>query len=176
MARGAQRPQPRRQPRTRATIAASLPRTVLSAADWRISDFVGENAYHRAIWMISERDLETLLDFADQSPWRLPDGGWVVVHVERVDVTGQRPHGIRYGLVVQDANKQRVLGFDNSHGFDGAADDDPFDHEHPLGRVERRIRYDFRSPSALLADFFDRCAAYCAAQGMSFDLQPEGDQ
>ena len=122
--------------------------------------------------MISERDLEALLDFADQSPWRLPDGGWVVVRVEQVDVTIQRPFGIRYGLVVQDSDKQRVLGIDNSHGFDGAADNDPFDHEHPLGRVERRIRYPFTSPGGLLADFLDRCEAYCAARGMSFDLKP----
>lgn len=126
--------------------------------------------------MISERDLETLFDFADESPWRLPDGGWVVVHVERVDVTVQRPHGIRYGLVLQDPDKQRVLGFDNSHGFDGAADDDPFDHEHALGRVARRIRYDFKSASLLLADFFDRCDAYCKAQGISFELTREKDR
>jgi hypothetical protein len=123
--------------------------------------------------MVSERDIEALLDFAAQSPWRLPDGGWVVVDVHRVDQTIQRPHGLRYGLVVQDAEKQRVFGFDNSHGFDGAADDEPFDHEHPLGRVERRLRYDFISASGLLTDFIDRCVAYCARQGMAFDLTPE---
>lgn len=123
--------------------------------------------------MLSAHDIDVLLGFADQSPWRLPNGGWLVVHVEVVDQTPQRPHGLDYALVLQNSEKQRLLGIDNSHGYDGAPDNAPFDHEHLEGSVERRVPYAFRSASQLITDFFDRCEAYCKSNGIAFDLQPE---
>lgn len=123
--------------------------------------------------VLSDHDLEALLSFAEMSPFRLPDGGWLVVDVELVDVTEQRPHGLRYALVLQNAEKQRVLGFDNSHGYDGALPEACFDHEHPLGKVNKRIPYTFTSASVLISDFFARCETYCAKQGIAFDLTQE---
>lgn len=126
--------------------------------------------------MVSTHEIDALQDLADQSPWRLPDGGWVVIRAEMTDVTPQTPHGLDYALVAQDSDKQRVLGFDNSHGYDDAPDEAPFDHEHPFGRVDRRIPYAFRSVGDLISDFFNRCEAYCETKGMAFDLKPERGQ
>lgn len=122
--------------------------------------------------MVSDRDINILLDFASDSPWRLADGGWVVVDVRRCDVTEGRPFGLRYRLVVQNAAKERVLGFDNSHGPDDSPEEGPFDHEHPLGQVHRRVAYPFTSAAQLLMDFLDRVDAYCARAGIPFELQP----
>jgi hypothetical protein len=122
--------------------------------------------------MLSDRDLNALLDFAEGSPWRLADGGWVVVDVSRCDVTEGKPFGLAYRLVVHDAQKRRVLGFDNSHGPDDAPETGPFDHEHPHGRVDRRIAYTFASASGLLTDFFERLESYCAKTGIPFELEP----
>ncbi len=123
--------------------------------------------------MISDNDRYVLLDNAEQSPWRLPNGGWLVISARLVDQSDVCPHGLDYALVLQDENKQRVLGFDNSHGYDGAAADAPFDHEHPASNVNKRLPYAFSSVGHLITDFFERCEAYCKEHGIPFELQPE---
>jgi hypothetical protein len=121
---------------------------------------------------LTDHDLQTLLDFADQSPWRLPNGSRVAVQVRTMDKTDRRPHGLKYRLVVQDTDGERLFGFDNSHEYDGSPDGAPFDHEHEFGRIHKRIAYAFTSASGLVADFFDRCKAYCDKEGTDFVLEP----
>ncbi len=101
---------------------------------------------------------------------RLTNGWQLVIRAEWIDVTPQRPHGLSYALILQDERGNRLLGFDNAHSYDGAEPEEPFDHEHPAFRVDRRIKYEFRTASALIADGFDRIEAYCAAQNAAFEF------
>jgi hypothetical protein len=64
-----------------------------------------------------------------------------------------------------------LLGFDNSHGFDGAGDDDPLDHEHRFGKVGQRFQYNFKSPANLLSDFFDRVQCACEIRDVPFEFE-----
>ena len=89
--------------------------------------------------MGSRLDWEWLAD--QVRPWRMRNGWRAVFRAELVDASTGRPHGWSYALILQDDQGLRLLGFDNSHAFDGAADDDPFDHEHPFRREGQRVRY-----------------------------------
>lgn len=103
--------------------------------------------------------------------WPMPCGWQVVIRAEWCDVTLGRPHGLSYALILQDENGERLLGFDNSHGFDGAGDDDPFDHEHRLGIVGQRFQYNFTSPCVLVTDFFERVERACRVRNVSFEFK-----
>ncbi|HEV7369491.1 toxin-antitoxin system TumE family protein [Arenibaculum sp.] len=93
-----------------------------------------------------------------------------MIRAEIADRTVKTPHGLSYAVILQDQQGTRILGFDNSHDFDGAQDDDPYDHEHKAGRVGQRFRYRFKSPSVLVRDFFDRCEMYCERVGVPFEF------
>lgn len=102
--------------------------------------------------------------------WRMPNGWQVVIRAEWCDITSGRPHGLSYALILQDERGERMLGFDNSHGFDGADDDDPFDHEHRFGAAGQRFPYVFTSPGALLSDFFERVEHACSVRNVPFEF------
>jgi Family of unknown function (DUF6516) len=124
--------------------------------------------------MFSDKDLLSLI--AQSGVHLMPNGWRVVIKAHWADgITPQCPHGLRYALVLKDHNGDRRLGFDNSHGFDGASPDDPFDHEHRPGRPGRRYRYPFTTAAALLADFFERAIAHCEAEGVAFEFEVEED-
>ncbi len=103
----------------------------------------------------------------------MPRGWQIVIRAELCDATSGRPHGLSYALILQDETEERLLGFDNSHGFDGAGDSDPFDHEHKLGKEGQCFRYCFTSPMSLLADFFERVEAACAVRGVPFECEDD---
>ena len=65
------------------------------------------------------------------------------------------------------------LRFDNSHGFDGAGDDDPFDHEHRFGLEGQCFQYRFTSPADLVENFFDRVEEVCAVRGVPFEFEDD---
>jgi hypothetical protein len=121
--------------------------------------------------MFNERELEGLIDQA--GVFALTNGWQLVIRAEWTIVTPQRPHGLSYALILQDQKGNRLLGFDNSHAYDDAPPDAPFDHEHPPGMVNRRIRYDFISASTLIQDGFERAATYCESKGEAFDFVEE---
>ncbi len=102
--------------------------------------------------------------------YRMTNGWQVVIRAEWVDMSPGRPQGLSYALILQDEQEQRLLGFDNSHAADGAQDGEPFDHEHRANAVGRTFPYRFTSASQLIADFFDRCSAYCERQGVEFSF------
>jgi|SRR5580658_10002611 hypothetical protein len=118
--------------------------------------------------MFGDRDWETLIDWADR--WSMPNGWQIVIRADWTDVTVNRPHGVTYALILQDERGNRLLGFDNSHAYDGASDDAPYDHEHRANAVWRRAPYACVSGDKLLNDFFDRCEAYCASHGVAFEI------
>jgi hypothetical protein len=119
--------------------------------------------------MLGDSQLAMLIDQA--GVWRMPNGWQVVIRAEWCDITTGRPYGLSYALILQDERGQRLLGFDNSHGYDGAGDDDPFDHEHRFGSVGQRFRYDFKSPGELLTDFFDRVQRVCEVKNVPFEFE-----
>lgn len=92
--------------------------------------------------------------FLDQAGvFELTAGGNVAIRVELVDRTPEKPHGLDYALVLNDASGSRILGFDNKHRYNGGAAGQPFDHEHKYGRPGIAFRYDFTSVYALYDDF-----------------------
>ena len=119
--------------------------------------------------MFGDRDLAWLID--QSHVWDMPNGWQVVIRAEWCDITSGRPHGLSYALILQDENGERLLGFDNSHGFDGAVDDDPFDHEHRLGLVGQRFQYHFASAAILLHDFLDRVENVCILRDVPFEFR-----
>jgi hypothetical protein len=119
--------------------------------------------------MFGDRDLEALVELA--GTWSMPNGYQVVIRAEWVDESAGRPHGLSYALILQDENKERLLGFDNSHAPDGAVEGEPFDHEHRPNSVGRTFPYKFTSAGQLISDFFDRCEAYCVRSGVEFEVE-----
>ena len=75
--------------------------------------------------MFSYGDLADLIDWAGVYP--MTNGWQVIIRAEWTDVSAGRPHGVSYGLVLKDAEGNRLLGFDNSHLPDGGEDGQPFD-------------------------------------------------
>jgi hypothetical protein len=119
--------------------------------------------------MFGDRDLEGLVEQA--GTWSMPNGWQVVIRAEWVDVSNGRPHGLSYALILQDENRERLLGFDNSHAPDGAGEGEPFDHEHRPNAAGRTFPYKFVSAGQLMSDFFGRCEAYCVRQGVNFEFE-----
>lgn len=100
---------------------------------------------------------------------KLTNGWQVVVRARKVDVHPGQPFGLDYAIILQDERGNRLWGFDNSHGFDGAPDD-AWDHEHPRNKVDKRIPYKFTSPSQLWTDAFGRIDAHCMSEGVEFEF------
>lgn len=121
--------------------------------------------------MFGERDLETLIDLAGV---RQMASGWqVVIRAEWVDASDGQPHGLSYALILQDALGDRIMGFDNAHSFDGAAPNDPWDHEHKPGRTEKCFPYKFVSAAEMISDFFERLESYCLRMGVSSEFNSD---
>lgn len=118
--------------------------------------------------MFNDGELAKLIDL--EGVRRMVNGCQVVIRAKWVDQTPQQPHGVDYALILQDERGQRILGFDNSHAFDGAHEEDRWDHEHREGLIGQRFRYDFTSASNLLSEFFDLLDAYCRANGTTSDF------
>jgi len=121
--------------------------------------------------MFSFADICALVEMA--GTYRMPNGWSVVIRADWVDASVNRPHGLSYALVLKDECGNRLLGFDNSHPYDGAPEDEPFDHEHRPGKIGQRLRYSVVSMSNLITDFFARCETYCRAIGVAFEFEEE---
>ena len=87
-------------------------------------------------------------------------GYWVKMEVARVDVTDERPHGIRYSLTLHAPDNTRLIGFDNAHGvrptgsrFKHAGKRFPYDHRHRHA-LDEGVLYEFDSAYQLVSDFY----------------------
>lgn len=118
--------------------------------------------------MFSYGDLADLIDWDGVYP--MTNGWQVIIRAEWTDVSPECPHGVSYGLVLKDAEGNRLLGFDNSHLSDGDEDGQPFDHEHRAKDVARAVPYRFRSAALLKADFFLRIEEHCARKGQPYEF------
>jgi hypothetical protein len=89
-------------------------------------------------------------------------GFYVQIEVARVDVTRDRPHGIKYSLTLHDPMGLRMMGFDNAHGgvkpagskFKHAGMHYPFDHRHRHAG-DKGVAYQFDTAYKLLSDFYE---------------------
>lgn len=102
--------------------------------------------------------------------------GWsVVIRAELCDPSPGRPKGLSYALILNDESGNRILGLDNSHAFDGATAEDPFDHEHRPGKAGQRFPYGYVDCGQLLKDFLDRVEAWCDRTNTPFDFEDDSD-
>ncbi len=80
----------------------------------------------------------------------------VLFKVARVANSPERPHGIKYSLVLLNAKGERVVCFDNAHSVpvgSGPAKKRPKQHDHKhIG--DKITPYAFKGAHALLQDFW----------------------
>jgi len=80
----------------------------------------------------------------------------VVFKITRVAKSLERPHGIKYSLVLLNAKGERVVGFDNAHAASqgsgpGKKRSKQHDHKHIGNRV---VTYEFKDALTLIEDFW----------------------
>ena len=80
----------------------------------------------------------------------------VIFKVISVTATRERPHGLKYSLVLIDAQGARIICFDNAHAVNlgpgpGKKLSSQYDHMHIGNRV---FPYKFEDAHALIADFW----------------------
>ena len=111
--------------------------------------------------MYSLDDLFSLIDMSGQV-WNMTGGYHVSIRADLRDANPTRPHGLDYGLTLMSPSHQRILGFDNSHAFDGAPLGAAYDHEHRMDVPGATFEYGFRSAAVLMSDFFGRVDEFIA--------------
>jgi hypothetical protein len=87
-------------------------------------------------------------------------GYWVKMEVSSVDVTTERPHGIKYSLTLHAPDNTRLIGFDNAHSvkpsgsrFKHAGKRFPYDHRHRHA-TDEGVLYEFDTAYQLVSDFY----------------------
>jgi hypothetical protein len=122
--------------------------------------------------------MRRLLDYDRRRYW-LSNGWSIRFRIATAPVTAGRPHGIKYAFTLHDADRTRLLGFDNAHGLPRVQ---AYDHRHRFRRTQELVPYDYRGADELICDFFDAVEKACLAEGVAFafeaedvDLEPEND-
>lgn len=90
-------------------------------------------------------------------------GLWVKFEAWRVDITNERPHGIRYSLTLHNRRNERLLGFDNAHAIEYGkknfvAAKRVYDHYH-RDEKDTGKPYQYDNAGKLLEDFWDAVEA-----------------
>jgi hypothetical protein len=87
-------------------------------------------------------------------------GYWVKMEVLSVNVTNERPQGIRYSLTLHAPDNTRLIGFDNAHSvkpvgsrFKHAGKRFPYDHRHRHA-LDEGVLYEFDTAYQLVSDFY----------------------
>lgn len=104
--------------------------------------------------------LEYLLGLDGKIEVQNDAGYWVKMEVSSVDVTAERPHGIRYSLTMHAPDNTRLIGFDNAHSvrpadshFKHAGKRFPYDHRHRHA-LDEGVLYEFDTAYQLVSDFY----------------------
>ena len=99
--------------------------------------------------------LEHLLNL-DEFEFTYESGHWYKIEVMLVELTKERPHGIRYNLTFHDKHNQRIFGMDNAHGIKAGKKYSArllsYDHFHK-NKIDKGTPYVFESAEKLLQDF-----------------------
>ena len=113
--------------------------------------------------------MQRLLDYDRRRYWL--ENGWTIrFRVGRAAQTAARPHGIKYAFTLHDADRGRLLGFNNAHGVARAQ---AYDHRHRFRRPAALVAYDFRGADELIGDFFDAVEQACRQEGVAFEFVAE---
>ena len=90
------------------------------------------------------------------------NGYWHKIEAWLVEVTVERPHGIRYCLTLHDNHNQRIFGIDNAHAVSSSQKRGiysgrimEYDHVHNTINDEG-TPYHFNNAEQLIKDFYKR--------------------
>ncbi|MDQ5921017.1 MAG: hypothetical protein QG673_1073 [Pseudomonadota bacterium] len=101
--------------------------------------------------------LDNLLNL-DGLEYTYESGHWYKIEARQVELTSERPHGIRYSLTLHDKYNKRIFGMDNAHSIKPGKKFTvrliTYDHLHK-NKVDKGTPYEFESAEKLLQDFFD---------------------
>jgi len=116
-----------------------------------------------------DEPMRRLLDYDHRRYWLI--NGWSVrFRIAEVDVSVERPHGIRYSFTLHDVDGIRLLGYGNAHGVPRAQG---YDHRHRFRHTKQLIAYEFRGADELLCDFFAAVERACAEEGSAFEFEAD---
>lgn len=73
-----------------------------------------------------------------------------VFSARKVPATQGQPYGVKYSLVLLSREGQRLIGYDNAHGYEEHRKIE-WDHSHDEEAIKP---YDYTSAGQLLADFW----------------------
>lgn len=97
----------------------------------------------------SDSSLETLLDL-DGLTFNELGGEREIFAAKRVTPSEGQPFGVKYSLVLLSKDGQRLIGYDNSHGYAEHLRSE-WDHRH---EAEVVTPYEYTSAGQLLEDFW----------------------
>lgn len=103
-----------------------------------------------------DHTIENLL-ILDGDRYFIKDGKYeVVFKANLIEVSTERPHGLKYSLVLLNANGDRLIGFDNAHPAPkrrgpGAKKTSYYDHKH---KGKRTTTYKFNDAQTLIENFW----------------------
>jgi len=105
--------------------------------------------------------LDYLLDLDGNIEFQNDDGYWVKMEVSSVEISDERPYGIKYSLTLHAPDGTRLIGFDNAHGgitpegsrFKHVGKKYPYDHRHRNVK-DSGVLYEFDTAYQLLSDFY----------------------
>jgi hypothetical protein len=118
----------------------------------------------------SEHTLAFLLAFDGRRHWYEKDYH-MKFEIKPVEVTRERPHGLRYSFTLHDPSGKRILGFDNAHAApnQGGRRSGAVDHWHRTGSDPGRPSL-FKDAATLVEDFFDEVERVLTGRGISLDV------
>lgn len=109
--------------------------------------------------MKRDTGLDTLLNMNGYS-FIYPNKYWYKIRAYTIEISKERPHGIRYTLTFHDDKGTRIFGIDNKHvplnrrkGFHGRIV--KYDHTHN-DENDKGTPYAFIDAETLVKDFFGR--------------------
>ena len=119
--------------------------------------------------------LAFLLDFDGRLHW-YEQGYHIKFEIKRVEVTRERPHGLRYSFTLHDPEGRRIMGFDNAHVVAALGRNAPrpvaADHWHRTGDDTGRP-YAFTDAAGLVADFFNEVERILGERGIPLNVVRE---
>jgi Family of unknown function (DUF6516) len=118
---------------------------------------------------LRDHSLDTLLDLDGLRFFLGEKGHSVRFDVVKVEVSAERPHGLKYALNVHDPSGTRLGGFDNaypvrlSEGPGGKRDE--YDHKHRFRTVRA---YEYTDAATLISDFWALARDILTQEGVVF--------
>src|SRR5436189_6176731 len=79
-------------------------------------------------------------------------GIWVKFEVKRIELSTDRPHGIKYSFTLHNRSNKRIMGFDNAHSVKNS-EDKTYDHWH-RDESDTGRPYHYLNAEKLLTDFW----------------------